>query len=222
MGSSRNRDGVVIRWKALTREQKLSVGVLGVLGVISLLFAFIQVRRALITPFTTPVQRLVELKKLFGPSQEELMEEEKKKDTDGDGLSDYDERKVYRTSPYLRDSDSDGEPDNIEIAKGTDPNCPKGETCAAAIAGTEVATGTGPGIVPPSAQTQGLVPGVSPLMPERDPAAIREFLRQSGVSEAELSNYTDADLLQAYDESSAQFGAGDAPEDSQTMPNPSP
>jgi hypothetical protein len=53
----------------------------------------------------------------------------KLQDTDQDGLSDYDEIYLYRTSPYLADSDSDGFPDKEEIEKGYDPNCPKGENC---------------------------------------------------------------------------------------------
>src|SRR3989344_3458461 len=45
------------------------------------------------------------------------------KDTDGDGLNDYDELYIYKTSPYLEDSDSDGVSDSAEIQKGTNPNC---------------------------------------------------------------------------------------------------
>src|SRR3989344_2262751 len=44
-----------------------------------------------------------------------------KKDSDQDGLSDYDELYLYGTSPYLPDSDSDGVSDKREIATGADP-----------------------------------------------------------------------------------------------------
>ncbi len=50
-------------------------------------------------------------------------------DTDGDGLSDYDEMYIYGTSMYLADTDSDGYNDRQEIEDGFDPNCPKGMDC---------------------------------------------------------------------------------------------
>jgi len=54
----------------------------------------------------------------------------KQKDTDGDGLSDYDELYTYHTSPYIKDTDSDNIPDGEEIKNGTDPICPEGRNCA--------------------------------------------------------------------------------------------
>ncbi len=43
-------------------------------------------------------------------------------DTDGDGLSDYDEVNVFHTSPFLADSNSDGINDYDSIKRGIDPN----------------------------------------------------------------------------------------------------
>ncbi len=42
-------------------------------------------------------------------------------DTDGDGLSDYEEVKVYKTSPHHADTDQDGADDKTEIRIGSDP-----------------------------------------------------------------------------------------------------
>ena len=42
-------------------------------------------------------------------------------DSDGDLLSDSDEINTYLTDPYQADSDGDGTPDGIEVAKGLDP-----------------------------------------------------------------------------------------------------
>ncbi len=45
-------------------------------------------------------------------------------DTDGDGLSDYDEVKIHHTNPTLADSDGDSLDDSTEITNGTEPNNP--------------------------------------------------------------------------------------------------
>ncbi len=61
--------------------------------------------------------------------EKERTQKLREQDTDGDGLNDYDELYVFRTSPFLEDSDSDGVPDGVEVAQESDPNCPKGKTC---------------------------------------------------------------------------------------------
>ena len=50
-------------------------------------------------------------------------------DTDGDGISDYDEQNIFETSVYLKDSDGDGIDDYSEIKNGTNPNCATGKKC---------------------------------------------------------------------------------------------
>ncbi len=62
---------------------------------------------------------------------------EKAADTDLDGLSDYDEKSVYGTSPYLSDSDSDGIDDKSEVTAGTDPLCKTGAKCDSVVADPE-------------------------------------------------------------------------------------
>jgi hypothetical protein len=44
----------------------------------------------------------------------------KTKDTDGDGLSDWDEIHVYKTSPYLEDTDGDGRISRQQYISGFD------------------------------------------------------------------------------------------------------
>jgi hypothetical protein len=46
----------------------------------------------------------------------------RQRDTDGDGLSDYDEVHNRHTNPLLADSDGDGYSDLVEVALGTDAN----------------------------------------------------------------------------------------------------
>lgn len=50
---------------------------------------------------------------------------EKKMDTDGDRLSDYDEFEKYNTNPEKADSDDDGINDKDEITRGSNPNIPE-------------------------------------------------------------------------------------------------
>lgn len=51
-------------------------------------------------------------------------------DTDGDGITDYDEVNIFSTSMYLKDSDGDGLSDDKEIKNGTNPNCAEGTNCS--------------------------------------------------------------------------------------------
>ncbi len=53
------------------------------------------------------------------------------KDSDYDGISDYDEVNLYDTDPFAADSDADGFTDGAEIRSGFDPKNPKGETLVA-------------------------------------------------------------------------------------------
>lgn len=109
------------------------------------------------------------------------------RDTDGDGLSDYDELYVYGTSPYLADTDGDGIPDGEEVRNGTDPNCPQGQNCN--IGGQPVVTTPEPLVTPPPTQ-----PTVADL---------RQALRNSGVAAETIDALTDEQLLAAYQEAQA-------------------
>jgi len=114
-------------------------------------------------------------------SDAEVINELKNSDTDGDGLSDYDELFKYNTSPFLKDSDSDGVTDNQEIQKGTDPNCPTeitGKTCG------PVATSNANGNTNVSTSSQA--------------AALREALKRSGAPANVVDNTDDQTLLRQY------------------------
>lgn len=132
--------------------------------------------------------------------EEERLAGLKLKDTDGEGLSDYDETYVYHTSPYLKDSDGDGTEDKTELAKGTNPNCPEGKDCGP----------IGSGLVP---LTDGSVDATTDLEPTDDetqfvdamlnpsPAQVRAFLLESGASQEDIDKIDDATLMQMYQES---------------------
>ncbi len=168
--------------------------------MIAMVLTVVQIRRSIIMPFTAPVERLVEIRNMLGPTDEEKEAKAKRSDADGDGLSDWDEANIYRTSSYLRDTDSDGVPDNTEIANQTDPNCPKGQVCLLpSLSATSSSVGAGSGLMLDSGSSGGTI------VPDRSPASIRAFLKSQGVSDADLANYSDQALLDAYDQSQAAF-----------------
>ena len=124
-------------------------------------------------------------------------------DTDGDGLSDWDEINIYHTSPYLADSDSDGIPDGVEVKNGTNPNCPEGHDCGAASA--IVASGTIPAVGQPAGKSGGLASSsqgdlINLLSGVSDAATLRKLLIQGGVDKASLDKIPDADLVKKYQE----------------------
>ena len=97
-------------------------------------------------------------------------------DTDLDGLTDYDELYVYKTSVYLPDSDSDGFSDAVEIGNNEDPNCPVGQDCGLSI----------------PAQPTAELGNISA-------EEIRQLLLEQGaMSQEELDKIDDATLQQLY------------------------
>lgn len=135
------------------------------------------------------------------------------KDTDGDGLSDYDELYVYNTSPYLEDSDSDGYSDKAEIDSGHDPNCPAGQICLP-VSGGEPAPSGAVG----SEGISGLASGFEGITTEDllggnlSADELRNLLAQTGqLEQSEINGLSDEDLLRIYEQTLRQLqneGAG--------------
>lgn len=120
--------------KLKERHQKnISLAILVFLGVTVLYFGLRAMPAKLIKPFDLlpPGSSGINFDKEARARAELLAM--KLQDTDNDGLSDYDELYLYRTSPYLADTDSDGIFDKEEIERGSDPNCPEGVDCRLAF-----------------------------------------------------------------------------------------
>ncbi len=184
------------RWARLSVQQKFSAVILGVCGCITLVLSFAQLRTQILSPFFVQRRVLDRSQAFFAKQEEESQKIEllKKKDTDGDGLSDYDELYIYRSSPYLADTDGDAIPDGEEVARGIDPNCPEGKTCSdpQTLIGTTSSTLTGPGISTPSVTT----PSTASMTAA---PAIRAFLLNQGIlTQAQLDQFPDALLVQIY------------------------
>ncbi|MEK7530134.1 MAG: hypothetical protein AAB570_04405 [Patescibacteria group bacterium] len=122
------------RWSAMAGDQKIGFVLFGVVGISGLVLSIIFLLQQMNAPFLSDYDG----ETFLTSSERELQEIERQQatDTDADGLSDYDEQYVYRTSAYLADSDGDGFDDGQEVNTGNNPNCPAGEAC-----GREVDTG---------------------------------------------------------------------------------
>lgn len=109
------------------RRHKVGLGLLVVAMITIVIIWYVQLRQNIITPLygnNTSNQNTAVL------SQEQQTQSDlRSKDTDGDGLNDWDELNLYKTSPYLADTDSDSFSDKQEIESGNDPTCPEGQSC---------------------------------------------------------------------------------------------
>jgi hypothetical protein len=210
-----------------TRNQKLAVGALGVFAVLVFGFWLVDLSHSINGPLNSRAnigsgsesQESGEQAGLAGDSQGACPDgqcaggseaELRAIDTDGDGLSDWDEPENYGTSPYLEDTDSDGFSDAEEIESGNDPNCPDGESCSSAGFGQP----SGSAAIGQEAGSQegiqaGAVPDVDVQDVDQDSLealmggntdadTLRQVLVEAGVDKAVLDQFTDEQLMQSY------------------------
>lgn len=162
-----------------------------IIGVVGLGLGVYQWRTSFKTAFAIKGERF----KTADQVEAERIVAMKTKDTDGDGVSDYDETYVYKTSPYLADSDSDGVDDKTEIAAGDDPNCPKDKECA--VGGGEIV----PAVTASGTSSDQLQADVVNQLLNPTPEQIRQLLIQSGAKAEDVKNIDDATLQELYAQS---------------------
>ncbi len=175
--------------EGLSKEQKIGVILLSVFSMFAIGLGVLQIRNTMYAPFALNT-KIPPLVRDDINSNEALMY----RDTDKDGLNDFDELYVYSTSPYLADTDSDGISDKAEVDKGTNPLCPEGQSCAeAGVNGDAVPANT-----PFASATSTLGPAPSPQDLDKilkDPAQIRKMLLDSGLDKKIVDATSDADLM---------------------------
>lgn len=133
-------------------------------------------------------------------------------DTDGDGISDWDELFVYGTSPYLEDTDGDTLNDYEEIfVYKTNVNCPEGQNCSNSLSQSEVQN------TEPSDDFYNFLTSLETSVEQDinstssnsslgessetlDAQSLRQILIQSGIEESDLQQISDDDLLKLYQE----------------------
>lgn len=173
----------------MPHREKASIIILACAGVLALIFGIWQINHNIKAPFKLkPIDKNL----LSGDQMPDLQ-----KDTDGDGLSDYEEANIYGTSPYLADTDSDGTPDSTELQNGTDPICPAGKDCGTA-GETAAGAATSDLTMPP---TEALPADNSVAIPTNLTASqVRELMKQAGMSDENLKKLDDKALLEIYNE----------------------
>lgn len=179
-----------------TADRKL-FSLLLVLGAAALFFGIFQTINAIRGPFQGTKETNEQALGETGSTISSLS----KKDTDVDGLSDFDELYSYQTSPYLADSDSDGRTDQEEVFGGTDPNCMQGKTCSPlediALSGTNTNTNvdaSNSNLSPPANTNTGAQAGDVTI------AELRTALKSAGAPAATIDGLSDAELLSLYQE----------------------
>lgn len=206
-----------------SKNQKIASATLGIFAMVVIVMWIVQFKNGLSAPFTYKGDSGT-VAENNGLGEEDSALSLKIKDTDGDGLSDYDELNTYKTSPYIEDSDSDGFKDKEEVDSGKDPNCPAGSDCfvsglADKSSGADTNTGEStsnslesllqisPQTVEPTGGSTGAAAGLSQsdieslVSGEMPAATLRELLISAGMDKAVLDKISDEDLLSSYKDS---------------------
>ena len=172
----------------MPHTERTGIIVLACAGVLALIFGAWNLGHNIKKPFLLKPGQASQ-----NTSSNNLFFELQSKDTDKDGLSDYDELYVYETSPYLEDSDSDGRLDGEEVSGGSDPNCPEGKECGTEIKTTAEAIGFDVPTAADTSQDFGDI-DVNQLMIDD----IKQILEASGIGKDVLDQIDDATLMDIY------------------------
>ena len=174
----------------LSKERKAGFVLLLIFGIMSVGLGFLQIRNSLYAPFALNNKVSVALK-----DEVNTIDALRLRDTDHDGLSDFDELYVYGTSPYLYDTFSYGISDKEVITRGL-PLCPKGQDCASPATTGETNVGGGASGTPRYAPPDTLGPPPADLLKTlTDPKQVRQMLAGSGTDPKILNKISDADLM---------------------------
>jgi len=160
-------------------------------SILILIAGYFKIKNTIYQPFATKINPSAEnLKNILKSNQD--------KDTDGDGITDWQEENTYYTSKYLADSDGDGINDKEEISAGSNPL-------------DSASTPSNVGSYNPNdtaSQPINLsVPKSEQNTDNLTPDQIREILiTQGGMSKDEVDKIDDETLKKMYDETKQETG----------------
>lgn len=174
----------------LSKEQKIGFVLLLAFAFLAIGLGILQIRNNMYSHFALNNKIPNTLKE-----QVNTVDALRFRDTDRDGLNDFDELYVYATSPYIPDSDSDGILDGEEIKRGTNPMCAPGQDCsltpeASAVASANSSTLDSALALPAEQPALDLGKAI------QDPAQVRQMLISAGVSKDVVNKVSDAELMQ--------------------------
>lgn len=185
-------------FSSLPRPQKTAVIILGVTAVGILGIWFWQFNMRINSPFLPSSAEIAQGEK---DAEAKIIAQnaERTKDSDGDGLTDYDETNGYKTSPYLEDSDGDNISDFEEVRLNKDPLCAEGTICTS-FTGTPTSTSTD--IVASSTPAENVDQAllIKALSGQGDANTMRQILLQGGADADQVKLLTDQDLMTMYAE----------------------
>lgn len=187
-------------FRNLPRPQKAAVVSLGVVAVAILVVWFWQFNTRINNPFTISKEEIAQAEKLAA-DKAIAQAADKIKDTDTDGLTDYDEINIHKTSPYLEDTDGDNLSDFEEIKLGKDPLCAEGSSCGLINGSQTIATASsteGTTATPAENVDQELL--IKALSGEGDASVVKQILIQGGASAEQVNLLSDEDLMAIYQE----------------------
>ncbi len=191
--------------QTLSQGQKITVVFLAFFGLAVMVLWAVQTKnRLMLTHSNNKQETITQTSSCAGLDCPQTQAELKNKDTDNDGLSDWDELQLYNTSPYLEDTDSDGYSDGEEVKSGNDPNCPQGRVCGA-VGNFKDENST----VPQKTNFSDLQKEMANMPQEPDSlknntgyqneaAAIRQLLVSSGMDKNILDQISDEELIRQY------------------------
>lgn len=192
-------------------QKKAGVIILAAAGVLVLALGFWSISYKIRAPFFL---KAVDKNLLSNNAVPDLT-----KDTDGDGLTDWEETNIYHTSPYLWSTSSDGISDGDKVRRGLDPLCNyntlisiDGQPCGPNAGQSAPSTGnfstsSAPGLpgLTPNFTSAAPSPNVTTVLPANlTVSQIREALKQGGVSEADLKKLDDKTIMELYHQAAAQ------------------
>lgn len=187
---------------AFTREQKVGYALVIACGVLAVVFGMFYLVSHLHRPFIITYAGSHVLTTDEKNAEEALRQQ--RSDTDEDTVSDYDELYVYKTSPYIADTDSDGLTDDVEIMSNQDPTCAIGAACedeTNEVRREETAFDDDAAAAAAAAQeAASQYEAIQAMLENLSVGEIRSILIESGADTAQIEAMSDDEIAALYQE----------------------